>query len=203
MKRERGRAMFGQSPVASGREGWPCAGGVGSEQELQQRMGGTQVEEGVQASFHSARACFFNKSKAQEFAELCVHKGGFEAEQLRGLAGGEGFFRFQEAQALHPDGREGRTPWGPLPRGKQRKDRAGPWDGFGGGRGLGGEECLEAGIGIILFRGGGPGAVDGMGDHAQEVLDLFGEFAVHGGLPPKIAGEALGGCPRALGGAGP
>lgn len=117
-----GRGMLGQPPGVSGREGWPCVGGVGSEQELQQWVGGTQLEEGVQASFQPARACFFDEPEAQEFAELRVYEGGFQAKQLRRFAGGEGFLGFQEAQALHPDGGEGRTPRDPLPRGEQRED---------------------------------------------------------------------------------
>ena len=177
-----GKGVQGQSPAVSGRHGGSCAPKVGSEQEFQQRMGGTQLEEWVQASLHSACTRFFNKPKAEEFAELRVHECGFQTEPLCGFAGGEGFLGFQETQALHPDGGKGRTSRGARPRGEQGQDGACTGDGIGGG--LGGVECLGWGGGVIVFGGGGPRAVDGMGDPAQEVLDLFGEFAVHGGLPP-------------------
>jgi hypothetical protein len=156
--------------------------GGGAEQQFEDGVGGVQVEKRKDLFVDFAGAALVDEAEAVEFGELGLDQRLVQTEALSHLAGGEGIFGFEQAQALHTDGRKGGAAGEPRAGGAEG-EKGGCACGGGGGRGGARRLCLRGGV--IEVRKEGPGTVDGVRDHFEEDLGLFGEFGIHGGFLPR------------------
>jgi hypothetical protein len=156
--------------------------GGGAEEQFEDGVGGVQVEKRKDLFVDFAGAALVDQAEAVEFGELGLDQRLVQTEAFRRLAGGEGVLGFEQAQAIHADGRKGRAAgnsWAGGAEGEKGGCARGGGDGPDWARGL----CL--GGGVIEVRKEGPRAVDGVRDHFEEDLGLFGEFGIHGGFLPR------------------
>ena len=78
--------------------------GGGAEEQFEHGVGRVQLKKGADLSVHLARAALFNEAQAVEFGELGLDECFIQFQPSGCLAGGEGLFGFEQAQALHADG---------------------------------------------------------------------------------------------------